>query len=246
MTVRQRLGAAGHEAVPAAFTLPAAGGLLLLVGAVAAVIHPPVAVVVTSCAVVCGAVCLVTPPAGCAAIAVLGWWTATAFSAAPYGELRLGGTASVRGLVSCVGAAVAATGIGILVRRRNAATRRTLDDVDDRRRSGFGGAVPPARVALAIGVAAIALPGLTAALAADRQHLSLTDDLLFFLSLVVAIAVIGGFWPAVVAAVASSLLVNWYFTPPLHTFTIGEPDNLIALLLFVVVAISVSSVVHLA
>src|SRR5581483_596537 len=156
MTVRQRLAAAGHEAVPAAFTLPAAGGLLLLVGAVAAVVHPPVAVVVAMCAVVSGAVCLVSPPAGCAAIAVLGWWTATAFAAAPYGELRLGGPASVRGLVSCAGAAAVATAAGALVRQRGGA-ERTLVDVEDRRRTMLGGAVPPARVALAIGVAAVAL-----------------------------------------------------------------------------------------
>jgi len=58
--------------------------------------------------------------------------------------------------------------------------------------------------------------------------------------------VIGGFWPAVLAAASASLLLNWYFTPPLHTFTIDKPDNLLALLLFVTVAVAVSSVVHLA
>src|SRR5206468_4366690 len=42
------------------------------------------------------------------------------------------------------------------------------------------------------------------------------------------------------------MLLNWYFTVPFHTFTIAQPDNLLALLLFIVVAISVSSVVHLA
>ena len=41
-------------------------------------------------------------------------------------------------------------------------------------------------------------------------------------------------------------MLNWYFTEPLHTFTIGEPKNLLALLLFVTVAVAVSSVVHLA
>ncbi|HEX9625019.1 MAG TPA: DUF4118 domain-containing protein, partial [Streptosporangiaceae bacterium] len=77
-------------------------------------------------------------------------------------------------------------------------------------------------------------------------HLSLYDDLLIYLVAVVAIAIAGGFWPAVLAAVAASLLLNWFFTPPLHTFTIEKPENLLALLLFVVVAVTVSSVVHLA
>ena len=60
------------------------------------------------------------------------------------------------------------------------------------------------------------------------------------------IAVLGGFWPAVLAAVAASLLLNWYFTVPLHTFNIQDPRELLALLLFVTVAVAVSSVVHLA
>ena len=57
---------------------------------------------------------------------------------------------------------------------------------------------------------------------------------------------IGGFWPAVLAAVAASVLLNWYFTVPIHTFTIAQPRELLALLLFVTVAVAVSSVVHLA
>ena len=48
------------------------------------------------------------------------------------------------------------------------------------------------------------------------------------------------------AAVAASLLLNWYFTAPIHTFTIAQPRELLALLLFVTVAVAVSSVVHLA
>jgi two-component system sensor histidine kinase KdpD len=46
--------------------------------------------------------------------------------------------------------------------------------------------------------------------------------------------------------VTASLLLNWYFTRPLHTLNIAEPRNILALLLFVTVAVTVSSVVHLA
>ena len=97
-----------------------------------------------------------------------------------------------------------------------------------------------------MGLAAALLPLITVVLAAWRPHLNLADDLLIYLVAVVTITVLGGFWPAVLAAVAASLLLNWYFTEPLHTFTIGEPKNLLALLLFVTVAVAVSSVVHLA
>jgi signal transduction histidine kinase len=70
--------------------------------------------------------------------------------------------------------------------------------------------------------------------------------LLVYLVAVVAIAVVGGFWPAVLAAITASLLVNWYFTPPVHTLTIGDGESLVDLLLFITVAVTVSSVVHLA
>ncbi len=108
------------------------------------------------------------------------------------------------------------------------------------------GGIGTRRQAAAALLAAAVLPLLTAMLAVGRQRLSLDDDLLIYLVAVVAVAVVGGFWPAVLAAVAASLLLNWYFTPPLHTFTIEKPQNLLALLLFVTVAVTVSSIVHLA
>jgi two-component system sensor histidine kinase KdpD len=108
------------------------------------------------------------------------------------------------------------------------------------------GAIGGRRLVAGVVLAAAGLPLLTAVLAAWRPHLNLADDLLIYLVAVVTITVVGGFWPAVLAAVAASLLLNWYFTEPLHTFTIAEPRNLLALLLFVTVAVAVSSVVHLA
>ena len=119
-----------------------------------------------------------------------------------------------------------------------------------RRRLGFGrsglfGGIGGRR--LLAGVILVAgLPLLTAGLVAGHNHLGLADDLLVYLVAVVAVAVVGGFWPAVLAAVTSSLLLNWYFTRPVHTLTIQDPQNLLALLLFVTVAVTVSSVVHLA
>jgi two-component system sensor histidine kinase KdpD len=60
---------------------------------------------------------------------------------------------------------------------------------------------------------------------------------------VVVVAVIGGTLPAIGAAVVAFLLANWYFTPPIHTWTIDEAENLLALVIFVVVAAIVSTVV---
>ena len=40
-----------------------------------------------------------------------------------------------------------------------------------------------------------------------------------------------------------SLLLNWYFTPPLHTLNVADADHLVALALFLLVAVAVASVV---
>ena len=47
------------------------------------------------------------------------------------------------------------------------------------------------------------------------------------------------------AAVAGSVLANYYFVPPIHSFTIAEPENVLALAVFLVVAALVSRVVDL-
>jgi len=95
-------------------------------------------------------------------------------------------------------------------------------------------------------LALVGVPLTTVALTASRSQLSLADDLLVYLLLVVAVSVVGGLGPAVLSAIAAGLVLNWYFTEPLHTLSIEAPQNLLALLLFVCAAISVSSVVHLA
>jgi len=62
----------------------------------------------------------------------------------------------------------------------------------------------------------------------------------------VVVALVGGLYPALFAAVVTSLLLNFYFIPPLDTFTIAEANNVLALVVFVAVAIAVSAVVDLA
>jgi two-component system sensor histidine kinase KdpD len=83
-------------------------------------------------------------------------------------------------------------------------------------------------------------PILAALLSIGREGFALSSVLLLFLLLVVAVAAVGGLLPAVLAAVSGSLLSNFFFTPPLHTFTIAEGENLLALFVFLVVAGTVS------
>ncbi|WBB78519.1 DUF4118 domain-containing protein [Micromonospora sp. WMMD882] len=98
---------------------------------------------------------------------------------------------------------------------------------------------------LGFALAGLGLPALTAALKA-LPDLTLTNDILIFLAAVVGVALVGGLWPALVAALGGSLLLNWFFTPPYHTLTIAEKDNLLALGVFVGVAVAVSGVVDVA
>ena len=91
-----------------------------------------------------------------------------------------------------------------------------------------------------------ALPVVTALLLAVDADVSLSTDILAFLLLVVAVALVGGLLPALLAAVGGFLLLNFYFTPPVRMFTVAERENLLALFAFLVVAVSLSTVVDAA
>ncbi|GJD53997.1 Sensor protein KdpD [Methylobacterium crusticola] len=64
---------------------------------------------------------------------------------------------------------------------------------------------------------------------------------LIFLTAVVAVAVRFGLYPSLLAVVASSLSYNFFFLPPLYTFTIADPTNVVALFFFTLVAVLVSN-----
>ncbi|MFJ3955946.1 sensor histidine kinase KdpD [Streptomyces sp. Je 1-4] len=74
----------------------------------------------------------------------------------------------------------------------------------------------------------------------------LANDVLLFLFLTVVAALLGGQLPALASAAVGSLLLNFYFTPPTHTLTVSDPQNLVAIVIFFAVAVSVASVVDLA
>ncbi|MEU6058789.1 sensor histidine kinase KdpD [Streptomyces sp. NPDC047097] len=77
-------------------------------------------------------------------------------------------------------------------------------------------------------------------------ELGLANDMLLFLTCTVAAALLGGVLPALASAAFGSLLLNYYFTPPLHRFTVSDPKNIVAIAIFAGVAVSVASVVDLA
>jgi two-component system sensor histidine kinase KdpD len=89
-------------------------------------------------------------------------------------------------------------------------------------------------------LAAVGLPVLTVLLALLRKDLSLPSDILLYLAWVVVVALVGGTYPALCAAIVGSLLLNYYFTPPIYQWTIAERENILALIVFLAVAVAVS------
>jgi two-component system sensor histidine kinase KdpD len=97
------------------------------------------------------------------------------------------------------------------------------------------------------GLTVVGLPALTSVLVhltSGSSGISLATML--FLSLAVGVALVAGRWPAVVAAVAGALLLNYFFIPPIHTLDVASGTDLWALLVFTLTAVAVSTVVDAA
>ncbi|WP_462183909.1 DUF4118 domain-containing protein, partial [Frankia sp. AgKG'84/4] len=107
------------------------------------------------------------------------------------------------------------------------------------RRSGL----TPRRRLVATALTLALLPALTALLVQGRDTVNLAIDILGYLIIVVAVSIVGGFWPALLSALASAMLLNYYFAPPLHRWSISDTNDTLALAGFVLVAAMVSRVV---
>ncbi|MFJ2033709.1 ATP-binding protein [Streptosporangium sp. NPDC087985] len=107
-------------------------------------------------------------------------------------------------------------------------------------------ALPGSRRLAGWAMALLGVPALIAVLIPLRGELTMPSELLLFLLMVVCVALVGGLWPAVTAAVAGFLLLNYYFTTPFTLFAISNPPNALTLSVFVLVAVMVSGVVDVA
>jgi two-component system sensor histidine kinase KdpD len=100
------------------------------------------------------------------------------------------------------------------------------------------------RVRVAAGfVLAGVLPVLLQLLLGLNPHQNVATAVLVQLTGSVTVALIGGLWPAILAALWSSLLVNYFSTPPVGTLTVNDPQNVLALLVFLGVSAAVAIVV---
>lgn len=106
-----------------------------------------------------------------------------------------------------------------------------------------GGALGWRRQALGFAVALVFGPLLSWLMFAFRSPESITAEVLAYQLLVVVVALIGGVRPAVFAAVLSGVTLDFLFVAPQFTITIAHPLHVLALALYVVIAVLVSIIV---
>ena len=74
-----------------------------------------------------------------------------------------------------------------------------------------------------------------------REVLGVASVALTFLTAVLVCSVVYGLWPALFASLVSVLAYNFFFLPPLYTFTIADPENVVALFFFAITAVVASN-----
>jgi two-component system sensor histidine kinase KdpD len=84
---------------------------------------------------------------------------------------------------------------------------------------------------------AIAGPALVTLLAPIEDKIPTTTPALLYVLVVALASGVGGPVAGVAASMLSFLLLNFFFTPPLHTFTVNKPEDLVALVVFLVVSV---------
>ncbi len=126
--------------------------------------------------------------------------------------------------------------ISVHVIRRRRSSRSAKNDGADRRH----GPIPfdPQPYLMALLIVAIGL-GIAVLI---QPVFGIENVDLVFLTAVVGVAVRYGLWPSLLATVAASLCYNFFFLPPLYTFTITDPTNVAAFFFFMLIAILVSNV----
>jgi two-component system sensor histidine kinase KdpD len=101
------------------------------------------------------------------------------------------------------------------------------------------GSVGPDVAACAISLVAVAAALAIALLI--QPFIGIENVDLVFLIAVILIAGRYGLWPSVAASVGGVLSYNFFFLPPVHTFTVSDPAHVVALFFFLVAALIASN-----
>jgi two-component system sensor histidine kinase KdpD len=100
------------------------------------------------------------------------------------------------------------------------------------------------RVVLALVTAIILMPLLTIVMSQIRSSLSLSTVFLVYLVAILALTTWAGALVGVVGAVIASGLENYYFVKPFHTLVVARPDDIVALIAFLIFAVLASVLVN--
>jgi two-component system sensor histidine kinase KdpD len=95
-------------------------------------------------------------------------------------------------------------------------------------------------------LAVVTVTVLTIVLDTQRDDVSLTIVFLLYLAAVVALAAAGGPLVGIGSAVVAFLVVNYFFTEPLHTLDVSDPERLAELVIFLAVSGTVAALVDTA
>ncbi len=82
-----------------------------------------------------------------------------------------------------------------------------------------------------------AVTALTGIMFAFRAQLGVLNVLLLYLLLTFFLALSGGLWPAVLSAVLGFLAFDFFFIPPFYTLDVAAPDHVLALFVYLGVAV---------
>jgi two-component system sensor histidine kinase KdpD len=141
---------------------------------------------------------------------------------------------------------VARAGSVLPVLRRQAAQVATATGKGRRWMQGTLGGLSGRRRAWGWLLAIAGPAALVGILSITRSAHSSATEVVLFLGLAVAVAIVGGLVPALTVATLSVAALNYWFTPPLYTWKVARAEHIIALAVFALVAVAVSSIVDLA
>ncbi len=136
-------------------------------------------------------------------------------------------------------------GIGARIVERSAKIDVHLVTHEESKRGFRAASLAPNERRVAAWLAAFIVPSAICAVivtALDPYLGTSGDSALFFVGVLV-VGLLGGVAPAVVSAVLSSLLLNYFLTAPRHTFTIAEPDAAVTELVLLLIAVAVAVLV---
>nr|WP_019930029.1 sensor histidine kinase KdpD [Nocardia sp. BMG111209] len=136
-------------------------------------------------------------------------------------------------------------GIGSTVVRDSGKIDVHMVTHEEARRGFRWSGVTPRERKLSSWLAALVVPSLITAVCSYwlDPHLNFAGESSLYFFGVIAVSLLGGVAPAALSALFGGVLLNWFFVPPRHSFTIAEVNNFLTIVVMAAVAIAVAALV---